>query len=163
MSDLCRPSSAPRSALVTTESCSPELHGLQEAAPDSMRHAAANFVVVSFDAEAVYLALAVHARRAGYDALIPGLDLPPPAPTTAILAVHVAQKDKRLPPPSSAASRRIPCGRRSPPARTGPGRAVLPRAASIAAYRTPVLVGGLRAGSTGSASRTGARPRADLM
>jgi hypothetical protein len=39
-----------------------------------MRHAAASNVVVSFNAETVYRALAVRVRQLGYDALIPGLD-----------------------------------------------------------------------------------------
>ena len=39
-----------------------------------MRHAAANYVVTSFNTETVYRVLAVRARQLGYHALIPGLD-----------------------------------------------------------------------------------------
>jgi hypothetical protein len=41
---------------------------------DSMRHAAASYVVVSFNTETVYRALAERARQLGYPALAPGLD-----------------------------------------------------------------------------------------
>jgi hypothetical protein len=45
-----------------------------ELTADSMRHAAANNVVTSLNAETVYRALAVRARQLGYHALVPGLD-----------------------------------------------------------------------------------------
>ena len=41
---------------------------------DSMRHAAASYVVVSFNTETVYRTLAERARQLGYHALAPGLD-----------------------------------------------------------------------------------------
>jgi hypothetical protein len=45
-----------------------------ELTADSMRHAAANYVVVSFNTETVYRVLAVRARQLGHHALLPGLD-----------------------------------------------------------------------------------------
>ena len=76
VSDLCasiistaQRANQARRELLARAAWSPELTA------DSMRHAAANYVVVSFNTEAVYLALAVRARQLGYDALIPGLDL----------------------------------------------------------------------------------------
>ena len=76
ISDLCagiigtaQRANQARRELLARAAWSPELTA------DSMRHAAANYVVVSFNTEAVYLALAVRARQLGYDALIPGLDL----------------------------------------------------------------------------------------
>jgi hypothetical protein len=41
---------------------------------DSMRHAAANYVVVSFNAETVYRGLAARARQLGYHGLVPRLE-----------------------------------------------------------------------------------------
>jgi hypothetical protein len=57
-----------RRELAARAAWSPELTA------DSMRHAAANYVVVSFNAETVYRALAARARQLGYHALVPGLD-----------------------------------------------------------------------------------------
>ena len=45
-----------------------------ELTADSMRHAAANYVVVSFNTETVYRVLAARARQLGHHALLPGLD-----------------------------------------------------------------------------------------
>jgi hypothetical protein len=45
-----------------------------ELTADSMRHAAANYVVVSFNTETVYRVFAARARQLGYHALAPGLD-----------------------------------------------------------------------------------------
>jgi hypothetical protein len=58
-----------RRALAARAAWSPELTA------DSMRYAAANYVVTSYNAETVYLGLAARARQLGYDALIPGLEL----------------------------------------------------------------------------------------
>ena len=45
-----------------------------ELTADSMRYAAASYVVTSFNAETVYLALAERARQLGYHTLVPSLD-----------------------------------------------------------------------------------------
>jgi hypothetical protein len=45
-----------------------------ELTADSMRHAAANYVVISFNTDTVYRVLAARARQLGYHALIPGLN-----------------------------------------------------------------------------------------
>ena len=75
VSDLCagiistaQRANQARRELAARAAWSPELTA------DSMRHAAASYVVVSFNTEAVYTALAVRARQLGYHALIPGLD-----------------------------------------------------------------------------------------
>ena len=57
-----------RRELAARAAWSPELTA------DSMRHAAANYVVTSFNTETVYRVLAVRARQLGYHALIPGLE-----------------------------------------------------------------------------------------
>jgi hypothetical protein len=57
-----------RRGLAARAAWSPELTA------DSMRHAAASYVVVSFNTETVYRALAERARQLGYHALAPGLD-----------------------------------------------------------------------------------------
>jgi hypothetical protein len=57
-----------RRELAARAAWSPELTA------DSMRHAAANYVVVSFNTETLFRVLAVHARQLGHHALIPGLD-----------------------------------------------------------------------------------------
>ena len=75
VSDLCaavistaQRANQARRQLATRAAWSPELTA------DSMRHAAANYVVVSFNTETVYRILAARARQLGYQALIPGLD-----------------------------------------------------------------------------------------
>jgi hypothetical protein len=57
-----------RRELAARAAWSPELTA------DSMRHAAANYVVVSFNTETVYRVLAERARQLGYHALTPALD-----------------------------------------------------------------------------------------
>ena len=73
--DLCaavistaRRANQARRQLATRAAWSPELTA------DSMRHAAANYVVVSFNTETVYRTLVERARQLGYQALIPALD-----------------------------------------------------------------------------------------
>ena len=77
ISDLCagiisatqRANQSRRAELAAQAAWSPEL-----TAEKSMCHAAANYVVISFNSETVYRALAVRARQLGYHALVPGLD-----------------------------------------------------------------------------------------
>ena len=76
VSDLCagiistaQRANQARRELAARAAWSPELTA------DSMRHAAANYVVVSFNTETVYRVLAVRARQLGYHALVPGLDV----------------------------------------------------------------------------------------
>jgi hypothetical protein len=57
-----------RRELAARAAWSPELTA------DSMHHAAANYVVISFNAETVYRVLAVRARQLGNHGLAPGLD-----------------------------------------------------------------------------------------
>jgi hypothetical protein len=75
VSDLCagiistaQRANQARRGLAARAAWSPELTA------DSMRHAAASYVVVSFNTETVYRALAERARQLGYHALAPGLD-----------------------------------------------------------------------------------------
>jgi hypothetical protein len=75
LSDLCagiistaQRANQARRELAARAAWSPELTA------DSMRHAAANYVVTSFNTETVYRLLASRARQLGYHALIPGLD-----------------------------------------------------------------------------------------
>ena len=75
ISDLCagiigtaQRANQARRELAAQAAWSPELTA------DSMRYAAANYVVISFNTETVYRVLAVRARQLGYDALVPGLD-----------------------------------------------------------------------------------------
>jgi hypothetical protein len=75
VSDLCagiigtaQRANQARRELAARAAWSPELTA------DSMRHAAANYVVISFNTETVYRALAARARQLGYHALVPGLD-----------------------------------------------------------------------------------------
>ena len=75
LSDLCagiistaQRANQARRELAARAAWSPELTA------DSMRHAAANYVVTSFNTETVYRVLASRARQLGYHALIPGLD-----------------------------------------------------------------------------------------
>jgi len=75
ISDLCagiistaQRANQARRELAARAAWSPELTA------DSMRHAAANYVVASFNTETVYRALALRARQLGYHALAPGLD-----------------------------------------------------------------------------------------
>ena len=75
VSDLCagiisttQRANQARRELAARAAWSPELTA------DSMRHAAANYVVVSFNTETVYRVLASRARQLGYHALAPGLD-----------------------------------------------------------------------------------------
>ena len=75
ISDLCagiisttQRANQSRRELAAQAAWSPELTA------ESMRHAAANYVVISFNSETVYRALAVRARQLGYHALVPGLD-----------------------------------------------------------------------------------------
>ena len=75
VSDLCagiistaQRANQARRELAARAAWSPELTA------DSMRHAAANYVVISFNTETVYRVLAARARQLGYHALVPGLD-----------------------------------------------------------------------------------------
>jgi hypothetical protein len=75
VSDLCtgiigtaQRANQARRGLAARAAWSPELTA------DSMRHAAANYVVVSFNTETVYRVLASRAPQLGYHALAPGLD-----------------------------------------------------------------------------------------
>jgi hypothetical protein len=75
VSDLCagiistaQRANQARRELAVRAAWSPELTA------DSMRHAAANYVVVSFNTETVYRALAARARQLGCHALVPALD-----------------------------------------------------------------------------------------
>jgi hypothetical protein len=75
VSDLCagiisaaQRANQARRDLAARAAWSPELTA------DSMRHAAAGYVVVSFNTETAYRTLASRARQLGHHALIPGLD-----------------------------------------------------------------------------------------
>jgi hypothetical protein len=75
VSDLCagiistaQRANQARRDLAARAAWSPELTA------DSMRHAAASYVVVSFNTETVYRTLASRARQLGYHTLAPGLD-----------------------------------------------------------------------------------------
>jgi len=74
ISDLCagiigtaQRANQARRELAAGAAWSPELTA------DTMRRAAANYVVTAFNAETVYRGLAVRARQLGHQALVPGL------------------------------------------------------------------------------------------